>query len=622
MKRIISLVFSAAVIAVFVTVSAVSSGVPLRFSDVPETHWAFTAIESLAKRGVISGYQDGSYKPSAAVTRGEWVTLLTKAADMDNTDRTLRPEEAAVREDVVVSLMRAKGHSSEDYSSFSLYREELRERFTDADEVSLSAIPFVADAVYYGLVSGYPDDTFRPQGTLTRAEAAALLHKAFPPDWTSMELPDVDEADYVYRTRPDGKRHIKIGIAYKHYYDSTHKSIDENPRVWNRDAAQMQLDNVRAVEEKHNVFIEYVNMTWEGIRENIPISIMAGKPDADIYRVEASTAVPAVLNNFAVGLESLGVAPDRFPNNGNIIMESVKIPMQNETYLFRPAEIHMGIYMIGYNKDLIAQHNLEDPQKLWDEDRWTWDVFQRYCAEITDRDRNIYGWSGYWTNFLQGLLITNNAAIASGTRQTLDSTETLEVLNFITYMYNIDRSARPWDNTNWYSNNNLYARGLSGFWISTTWLNNEQGGGRGGEREIPLDFDFGMVPFPVGPNGDKDTMPAYNLENEYYFIPKYIKDPEQVYDVFYDFTNWFDGDLDLRDDLTWIKNSLATEENLKYYMEMQGRVGFDLIYNLGILADTDLIIPQLYPYEDKKTPRQYVDTYKHVYQNALDKYFK
>jgi ABC-type glycerol-3-phosphate transport system substrate-binding protein len=447
--------------------------------------------------------------------------------------------------------------------------------------------------------------------------------------WANRRLAQGNIEDYdVISHRPDGARHIKIGIAYRHYYDSTHKSIDDNPRVNNRETAQMELDNVRAVEAKHNVYIEYVNMTWEGIRENIPISIMAGKPDADIYRVEAPTAVPAVLNNFAVGLERfMSVEDERFPSsaendNGNIVMESVKIPGQEHTFLFKPAELHQGIYMIGYNKDLLELHNLEDPQKLWDEGRWTWDVFRDYCSEITNRDRNIYGWSGYWTNFLQGLLFSNNAAFAAGPVQTLDSPETMEVLNFISDLYNIDRSARIWDSSNWYVNNNLYARGLSGFWIATTWLNNEQGGGRGGEREIPLAFDFGMVPFPVGPSGNKDTMPAYNVENEYYFIPQYIKDPKQVYDVFYDFTNWFNYDLELRDDPSWLRNSLATEENFKYYMEMQGRVGFDLIYNLGILADTDLIIPQLYPAMDMMTPRQYVETYKTVYQAALDRYFK
>ena len=473
MKRILSLIFSAAVLAVFVTVSAVSFGTPRRFSDLPETHWAYPAIESLASRGIISGFPDGTYRPDSPVTRGQWDILLAKAADLPG--EYSGDTQAAVREDAVVSLMRAHGYPFEDcehwdewIDQFEWVEEELNRIFTDADAISPYAGVFVLGAVWDEYISGFPGGTFRPQATLTRAQAASILNKAVPPppppppDWSG-ELPDVPKDRYVYRTTADGARHIKIGISYRNYYDSTHKSIDDNPRIWDRGIAQMQLDNVRAVEEKHNVFIEYVNLTWEGIRESIPISILAGKPDADVYYAEASTAVPAVLKNFAVGLESLGIAPDRFPNSENVVIESVRILGQDETYLFKPAELHQGIYMIGYNKDMIQEHNLEDPQKLWDEDRWTWDVFRDYCTKITDRERNIYGWSGYWTNFLQGLLFSNNAAFAAGPVQTLDSPETVEVLQFISDIYNVDRSARPWDSSSWYANNNLYAKGFQSF---------------------------------------------------------------------------------------------------------------------------------------------------------------
>jgi hypothetical protein len=130
-----------------------------------------------------------------------------------------------------------------------------------------------------------------------------------------------------------------------------------------------------------------------------------------------------------------------------------------------------------------------------------------------------------------------------------------------------------------------------------------------------------MVPFPVGPSGNKDTMKTINAEGGYYFIPQYIQNPREVYDIIYEFTNWFNGDLEYRDDLTWLKDSLVTEENFHYYMEVCERTGFDLLHNLGVLPSLEEMIenidtPALY------TPAQYAETYKQVFQDALDNYFK
>lgn len=47
--------------------------------------------------------------------------------------------------------------------------------FTDADQISDWAVPEVARAAAAGLVTGYPDGTFRPQAPVTRAEAAVLI---------------------------------------------------------------------------------------------------------------------------------------------------------------------------------------------------------------------------------------------------------------------------------------------------------------------------------------------------------------------------------------------------------------------------------------------------------------
>lgn len=50
----------------------------MRFKDVPETHWAYKAIEELAEKGIINGYEDGTFKPDAPVTRAEVATMISR----------------------------------------------------------------------------------------------------------------------------------------------------------------------------------------------------------------------------------------------------------------------------------------------------------------------------------------------------------------------------------------------------------------------------------------------------------------------------------------------------------------------------------------------------------------
>ena len=179
-----------------------ASDYPQKFWDVSKDHWAFAYIADLADRGVINGYEDGSFKPSKTVTRAEWSKIMVDAAgvqvsdnnvyftDMANhwankyvnaaknyltgyTDGSYRPNQAATREDVTVAMVRLKGYdlSEVDYSNLS--------KFTDVDSISNSAKGYVSVAIQNNLISGFEDNTFRGQDTLTRAEAATLLYRAF-----------------------------------------------------------------------------------------------------------------------------------------------------------------------------------------------------------------------------------------------------------------------------------------------------------------------------------------------------------------------------------------------------------------------------------------------------------
>jgi hypothetical protein len=71
-------------------------------------------------------------------------------------------------------LVKIKGYENENYDL-----SMLTTMFTDSNSISDSAKKYVAIALNKGLISGYEDSTFRGQSTITRAEAACLLWRAY-----------------------------------------------------------------------------------------------------------------------------------------------------------------------------------------------------------------------------------------------------------------------------------------------------------------------------------------------------------------------------------------------------------------------------------------------------------
>jgi murein DD-endopeptidase MepM/ murein hydrolase activator NlpD len=53
----------------------------MKFKDIPDTHWAAKAIDELSEKGIIKGYEDGTFKPDAPVTRAEVAVMISRALE-------------------------------------------------------------------------------------------------------------------------------------------------------------------------------------------------------------------------------------------------------------------------------------------------------------------------------------------------------------------------------------------------------------------------------------------------------------------------------------------------------------------------------------------------------------
>lgn len=415
----------------------------------------------------------------------------------------------------------------------------------------------------------------------------------------------------------DGRRIIKVGTWYEHYYTSDHDAIEDNPNVTDVDAAQMQLDNMRAIEEKYNVKFQFVNLTWEGVIESINTSIMSGIPDCDIYEVDLQFGVPAVLNGYAMDISEFAAA-DSDVFTDQTVMTYLNIVNPDENFLFKPVSKsnQLGGYPLCFNLDMIKEANLENPQDLWDRGEWTWDKFEEYLKVLTkdtngDGATDVYGMSGWWTTILQNLLMSNGATIAGGTTEGLSSPASIEAMELIQRMYVEDKVAAPWNQDDWNFNNQWYAKKQSAFFTGAAWVFSEFG------ISPDVGFEIACVPWPVGPSGNAETNGQVYSGGNYYFIPNGVADAELVYNVYYDWTNWYDGDIELRDDIEWFENQMMTERNYQYLEWMGTKEVFDIWGNLGL---TDFsMVPIM---NGEQTAAQYAEATKNIVQDALDRYFK
>jgi hypothetical protein len=108
------------------------------YNDIPEWHWARDSIMAMTSLGMLKGYPDGSFRPTAAITRGEMAAALLPL--LTNASEASAP---AVYSDL-------DGHWAQ------------------------AAISKLHDA---GIVKGYEDGTFRPENSLTRAEAVTMMNR-------------------------------------------------------------------------------------------------------------------------------------------------------------------------------------------------------------------------------------------------------------------------------------------------------------------------------------------------------------------------------------------------------------------------------------------------------------
>lgn len=204
MKRISSLVFT-----LLLVVFSSSTVFGLSFSDVNEGDWFYEDVMSATSQGYVSGYKDGSFKPNKNVSYGEFYALLCRAVGVDISEykddiHWAYPYASALyyqgnrdikcygldnvisRKQCIRDLLYALGVKS---SVGIKYYESVP--FSDLENISKHIRcydGYIIDAYNLGLIKGYSDGTVRPDSSITRAEAVALIERALSLNGIDFEL--------------------------------------------------------------------------------------------------------------------------------------------------------------------------------------------------------------------------------------------------------------------------------------------------------------------------------------------------------------------------------------------------------------------------------------------------
>ena len=172
------------------------------YPDVSAGAWYNKAVATLSRMGILSGYEDGRFRPNATVTRAEFAAMAARF------DTEAKPVDTP---------------------------------FTDL--TGCWAADEIAKAYGKGWVNGYGDNTFRPNGPITRAEAVTLINRVL------RRLPETDK-DLLpdERTWPDNPETFWGYLALQeasnsHLYDRKSDGYETQtkllpPRDWSQEFEQ------------------------------------------------------------------------------------------------------------------------------------------------------------------------------------------------------------------------------------------------------------------------------------------------------------------------------------------------------------------------------------------------
>lgn len=166
MKKCLSLFFISILVLSGFAQGAMAQG----FTDLKTDHRFYHEIHYLTEKSIISGFPDDTFRPDVTVTRAQAAIMIGKALKLDGNQRDTK--------------------------------------FPDV-QAEAAASGYIDSAVDKGIISGFPDNTFRPDEPVNRGQMAIFLARAFylteesPEDFSDV-TPNMTAYSYIKKIIADG----------------------------------------------------------------------------------------------------------------------------------------------------------------------------------------------------------------------------------------------------------------------------------------------------------------------------------------------------------------------------------------------------------------------------------
>jgi len=182
------------------------------YQDVPADYWAIEPITLSSILGLLKGYPDKRFKPEKGITRAELTALLVRTEKID------------------------------------LERWQKVKKFTDVKDKWY--VPYINFGAELGLVTGYPDKTFKPDKILNRAEGVAILSRfAKLIEKEGLAFPDLKLAFWANKyIQPAKDAGLLLFLESKDF---------EPAKPFTRSEAAEVLYRTEPIQKRVNVFWDY-----------------------------------------------------------------------------------------------------------------------------------------------------------------------------------------------------------------------------------------------------------------------------------------------------------------------------------------------------------------------------
>ncbi|HEY0827970.1 MAG TPA: S-layer homology domain-containing protein [Bacilli bacterium] len=245
-----------------------------KFSDIKDSHWAQSAIYQMAEKGVVSGFPDGTFRPDAVITADQFITMMimvhteiyeggvrdwsTKWWDTLNlynqselvrqkfdfkSSKTEYWAQSYINQAINMGFLKLsdgifdgnyKKLLTRENAAFLLdewlsfyeqsdsvrYVELAKNGITDYYAISERVNQYVLKTVIKGVLRGYPDNTFRPNRFVTRAEAITIMQSLSDRKTRNPYKPDLTGTFNTSLTWKDGSQRIVV-FQTKEFLDAT-----------------------------------------------------------------------------------------------------------------------------------------------------------------------------------------------------------------------------------------------------------------------------------------------------------------------------------------------------------------------------------------------------------------